>query len=518
MALNAGDIVWNIGANLDRFEKAMGKASKQGRSLGKSLVKNSRAIGVGFAAAGGAITAFLGSSVKNFTATGDAIHKMAIRTGASTEALSELGFAAEQSGASLETIGKAFKAQADFIEDAKDGLSTSTVALDKLGLSLEDLQGKTPEQVFMTLSSAIGGLADPMERAAIANDVFKRSGQELIPLFAAGADGIANMRAEAQQLGISMSQEQAEAAAKFGDSMNSLKQSMMGVGIQIGTALVPILTTLVEKVTPVITKLSKWAAENPKLTQAVLIVAGAVGAFMLAVAPLLIMLPGLATAFSAVSAIVPIVGAVIAALTGPIGIIIAIVVALTVIIVRNWDKVKEITSVTFQFIGFLFAKVFNGIKDVVSGTVDFVIKAIDNMLGWIFDAIRALTDLIGLTSKAGGGGGNRQSKATGGTVKGFASGGKTKNAMVKVGERGSEIAALPVGTRVLSHPDMMRAVSQGASTIGGGSPGGGKGFLGDIKPVFNITIMGEQDPNKLMDKLKTPFSLWMRDELKSALL
>ena len=48
-----------------------------------------------------------------------------------------------------------------------------------------------------------------------------------------------------------------------------------------------------------------------------------------------------------------------------------------------------------------------------------------------------------------------------GGVKGYASGGVTDHALVMVGERGPELAALPVGSRVMSHADMMAAASIG---------------------------------------------------------
>ena len=51
---------------------------------------------------GAAIIGFGIKAVNSFADAGDAIQKMALRTGFSTEALSELKFAAEQSGASLE--------------------------------------------------------------------------------------------------------------------------------------------------------------------------------------------------------------------------------------------------------------------------------------------------------------------------------------------------------------------------------------------------------------------------------
>lgn len=301
MAEKAGDIYWKIGVDAKSFQAGMQKAQSGAQKLGASMKRHSRAIGVGIAAAGATITASLGMAVKSFVTTGDAVHKMAIRTGVSTEALSELGFAAEQSGASLESVGKGFKNQADFIEDAKDGLSTATDALDKLGIGLVDLEGLSPEDTFMKLGAAIAEIEDPMQRAAIANDVFKRSGQELLPLFAEGEAGMRALREEAVSLGISMSQEQADAAAKLGDSWNSLKKSMQGVAIQIGGVLVPILNDLVPKITSFITTSVAWIKNNQELAKTITVAVAAFGLFASILGPIIIMLPGIVTAFGLVS-------------------------------------------------------------------------------------------------------------------------------------------------------------------------------------------------------------------------
>ncbi len=51
--------------------------------------------------------------------------------------------------------------------------------------------------------------------------------------------------------------------------------------------------------------------------------------------------------------------------------------------------------------------------------------------------------------------------AAGTKTRAYAAGGITDHPMVMVGERGPELAALPVGTRILSHEDMMAATSAG---------------------------------------------------------
>ena len=320
MAIEAGDIQWNIGADLKGFKAGMAEASKSAKSMGAKFAKHSKAIGAGMTVAGGVITASLGKAVSSFAKTGDQVQKMALKTGVSTEALSELGFAAEQSGTNIETLGKGFKAQADFLEDAKDGLSTATDAMDKLGLSLSDLQGKSPEEVFSILGGAIGDIEDPLQKAALANDVFKRSGVELLPMFASGKAGIQALREEAQRLGVSLSQDQANSAAKFTDTMNSLKHSMSGVAIQIGGALVPVLNSLIERLTPVISRITSWMQANPGLTGSIAMITGAVGGLMITLGPLIIALPGLVTAFGllkgAALLLTPSVGSLAVAING----------------------------------------------------------------------------------------------------------------------------------------------------------------------------------------------------------
>ena len=52
-------------------------------------------------AAGGAVIGALGLAVSSFAKAGDEIQKMSMRTGFSTESLSEMKFALEQSGSSI---------------------------------------------------------------------------------------------------------------------------------------------------------------------------------------------------------------------------------------------------------------------------------------------------------------------------------------------------------------------------------------------------------------------------------
>ena len=221
---------------VDKAETRMGKF-KKGASKALNAVKTAaKGLAIGGAVA---VAGFAVASIKSFLDVGEALDKMSKRTGVSVEALGELKFAAEQSGSSIETIEKAMTRSAGVILDANNGLAGAKDALDQLGLSAQALAAMSPEEQFNTLAAALAGVESASERAALAQDVFGKSGTELLPLFAEGAAGMDALRAQAQSLGIVMSGEAAAGAASFNDSMNELKSAAFGVFRGIAGELLP---------------------------------------------------------------------------------------------------------------------------------------------------------------------------------------------------------------------------------------------------------------------------------------
>ena len=197
----------------------------------------------GLAVAGAAsLVAFGVGAVKSFADAGDEIQKMAQRTGFTTEALSELKFAAEQSGSSLATIEKGSKRLSTTILDAQMGLSTATDAFLALGISVSELQGLSPEEQFQKVANALAAVDDASTRAALAQRVFGRAGTELLPLFQQGEAGMMALREQAQQLGVVWSQDAANSAADFKDAQNELKTAFAGVAFTVAKEIVPAIT------------------------------------------------------------------------------------------------------------------------------------------------------------------------------------------------------------------------------------------------------------------------------------
>ena len=282
MAISIGDALLKLRVDKKDFDRDM-------KGIGASIKKHQRAIGIGMAAMGAAILAAGAMSVKQFASMGDEVQKMALRTGFSTEALSELRHAADLSGTSLASLEKASKTLSGAILDAGFGLETYVRAFEKVGLTYEQLKPLSPEEQFIAVMEALAGVTDESERAALAADLFGRAGTQLLPMLADGTEGLAAMRQEAHDLGIVFDQEAANKAAAFNDALTKLKGSVSGIMMEVGSLLVDALKPLIDDITEVIKKIKAWTEEHPALTKAIVNTGIALGGLLVVMGTLIVL-------------------------------------------------------------------------------------------------------------------------------------------------------------------------------------------------------------------------------------
>jgi len=331
----------------DGFKKADGLIQKHSEKFKK--------VGKAMTVAGAAIVGSLGMMVKSYVAAGDEVHKMALRTSFSTEALSELKYAAEISGATLADVEKGIKKMSKTIVDASDGLTTYVRAFDRIGLTAEELMALSPEEQFDKISQAIARVENPTIRAAAAQDIFGRAGTKLLPLFAEGEKGLEALRAKAREMGIVFDQEAADKAAALNDAMTTLKGSFKGVTMAVAEQLTPIIEDIAEKITNMVIKVKNWIKENPILAGNLMKVVAAVGILLTILGPLLVLLPSLSAGFTILWA----------AITGPVGLVIAAVAAVAgaaYLIYKNWEPIKEFFIGLWEDVSGFFVNAFNSIK------------------------------------------------------------------------------------------------------------------------------------------------------------
>ena len=214
---------------------------------------------------------------------GDQFDKMTLRTGLSTQALSEYAHAAEMCGASISDVEGAMRSMAAQLVAAQNGSSRAQKAFSILGLSVDAIAGRSPEEQFDAIARAISSIEDPTQRAGAALKIFGSAGTSLLPLFAQGPDGLAKLREEARALGVSIDSETATLGANFTDSMTRLRAAVQGLGLAVSKLLTPYLVELANAAARTLAQIGALAERHPVLTKTILATAAAVAGLTSAV-------------------------------------------------------------------------------------------------------------------------------------------------------------------------------------------------------------------------------------------
>ena len=335
--IRAGKAFVELFADDSRLVRGLRRAEKKVKAFGDSV----RKLGLKTTAVGSAMLAPLAASAKLFSTYGDGVAKMARRTGLSVEALSELQYAAGQSGVEVSELENGFRRMQRTIYDAGRGLSTAKDAFADLGVGAAQMESLTPEQQFKLLAERISKIEDPTRRAALAMTIFGRSGTQLLPLMADGARGIELLQAEARSLGLTMATKDAEAAEVFGDTLDSLWKVVRMGAFNIGATLAPTLQDLTVKLMHAAMAASDWIKRNRGFIVSALKVAAVVVAVGIGLTVLGAIISGLGTAFGVLATVVATVMAilktlatVIVFLTSPVGLVIAGLAALGAVLLH----------------------------------------------------------------------------------------------------------------------------------------------------------------------------------------
>lgn len=166
-----------VSTELQKIADAAKNAEKATFDWKNALVSAAGAFGVAFSV----------SALKNFAVgvinTGAEIGDLSEKLGISAEAVQRFGYAADQGGASIDTVDSAIK---KMNANLAEGSKSTVQALTDAGLRFEDIRRMSPERAFTAIGDAVAGIEDPMLRAKVATELFGKAGQELLPTFLAG--------------------------------------------------------------------------------------------------------------------------------------------------------------------------------------------------------------------------------------------------------------------------------------------------------------------------------------------
>ncbi len=264
LALSVGRSMLDAGAFVSKFVGwAAGSFERLGVSVGN--------LGGQLVSIGQRISKPLEASADEFARAGVAALSLATAAGLSVEQMTALGYAAERSGSNMAEVSSA-------IETTSARLAESHGMFKRLGLDVARLTEMSAADRFEEIGIAIASLESPLERAEAASALFGTSSRELIEMFAKGKGGLAEMRREAERLGLVMSGPQAKAAKELSDATKGVQDSMLGLWRTLGAAVAPQLTETAKNVATLVKSVTAWASKNAPLIAQVFKVASAVAA------------------------------------------------------------------------------------------------------------------------------------------------------------------------------------------------------------------------------------------------
>ena len=243
LSANAQGMSSGINAGVVELQK-LGYAAKKTQQDVSTLktIELSRVFLSSVQTVAGAFNSFVAGSAAAVASVDD----LSKRTGVSTQTLQAYQFAAEQSGVSVETFGKGVQKLGINLGEAQTGNKSAIKSFADLGLSVQELSRLSPEAAFEAVAAAISQLPGPAQQAAAAVSLFGKSGAELVPVFAEGAGFLAEMRAEAERLGLVLSKDQVQGLATLDDSIGKVSATFKAFQARVTAELAPSLIAAAE--------------------------------------------------------------------------------------------------------------------------------------------------------------------------------------------------------------------------------------------------------------------------------
>lgn len=237
-----GQLKTDVIANTTQYSSALKKAGADTQSFAsqiKGMIPSFSLLSVAATAAAAAIAAaYVG--LKKL----EDLNNTAAKIGTTANELQRLQTAATLSDVDISTLNAGVGKLLRTFGEASTGSKTAVKAFEEIGVSLDDLKGKTATEQFAIVSEALKNIEDPAIRAAAANDIFGRSYGDLLPLILQGKDGITELGEQADIYRQILTEGQTAAVNEAAIAQDRFALACDGASKQLAAALSPAMEGL----------------------------------------------------------------------------------------------------------------------------------------------------------------------------------------------------------------------------------------------------------------------------------
>lgn len=218
----------------------------------------------------------IGGAITDVLTAADAFDKLSRKTGISVEFLSGFTEASDDvrvSSAAVETGLVKFARAMGGLEDPMDGVAAGgksvTATLKDLNIQAFDATGKMRpmEEVLLDVSDVFAAMPDGPEKAALAVQLFGKSGTDLIPILNRGKVAIGEMMQAAKDTGLVITSDTVVAMDRLRRAQDNIEDSWKGITRQIGSEVIPVIGNLTTGFNQYLTEAGKLNTQTDILTR-----------------------------------------------------------------------------------------------------------------------------------------------------------------------------------------------------------------------------------------------------------
>lgn len=223
-------------------------AEKETRDFGETAKKVGQAAAAAFTAmvtAAAALAAELGKIVGETASYGDEVDKMSQKMGVSAQAYQEWDFVLQHAGSSMESMKTSMKTLANAAESGNEAFA-------ELGISMEELQTLSQEELFEKTIKGLQNVDDTTRRTYLAGKLLGRGATELGALLNMSAEETEAMKDQLSELGGLMSDDAVKASAAFKDELLNMKTAFDGIKRSLGVSFLKPIETSMKGITKIL--------------------------------------------------------------------------------------------------------------------------------------------------------------------------------------------------------------------------------------------------------------------------
>ena len=225
-----------------------GKAFEAGMRKAQGITKKASAGMAGSlkgAVAGVLSVGFLAQKAREIGEFARQVKDLAPSLGMTTDQLQEWEYVFARAGLEIDDVADAMATITDRAADAESGMVSMLDDFKLVGITVDDLKGKNPQQLFELFADAVSKTED--KNAALASIVRTLGddlGRKLAPMLLLGKEGLADMRQEAQDLGIVMDESKIDQVADQMVEIQIASMQLRGMWSELTVVAAKLFTTI----------------------------------------------------------------------------------------------------------------------------------------------------------------------------------------------------------------------------------------------------------------------------------